>query len=75
MDNGIVDNPADYALREGLRFWYGEQEIVRDKYNYIDVKADRCTECDECVQKCPYNIDIIKKLKNIDFKLGKRKIF
>ena len=30
--------------------------------------------CRECIPRCPYNIDIIRKMKNIDFKLGKSNI-
>ncbi len=75
MNNGIVDNSADYALRERLKFWYGGQEIAREQYDSTNIKADICTECGECMPKCPYDIDIIRKLKNIDFKLGDRKVF
>ena len=75
MDDGIVDGSAEYALRERLKFWYGGQEIAREQYGSINAKADRCTECGDCMPKCPYDIDIIRKLKNIDFKLGNRKVF
>jgi predicted aldo/keto reductase-like oxidoreductase len=75
MDNGIINNSSDYALRERLKFWYGGEDIAREKYKALKIKADKCTECGECIPKCPYDIDIIEKLKNIDFKLGKRKFF
>ena len=75
MDDGTIDNITDYALRERLKFWFGGQDIAREAYDTIDIRADRCNECGECMSRCPYNIDIIQKLKNIDFKLGDRKIF
>ncbi|HAJ95864.1 MAG TPA: aldo/keto reductase, partial [Actinobacteria bacterium] len=75
MDDGIVDNSAEYALKERLKFWYGGQKISRELYDSADIKADRCNECGDCIPKCPYDIDIIRKLKNIDFKLGNRNIF
>ena len=31
-------------------------------------KAKQCTECEECIQKCPYNLEIPTLLKeNISF--------
>ncbi|MBN1299002.1 MAG: aldo/keto reductase [Actinobacteria bacterium] len=75
MDDGVVDNPADYALRERLKSWYGGEDIARQEYAKLDKKANACTQCGICMPKCPYNIDIIGKLQNIDFKLGSKKIF
>ena len=75
MDDGIVDNTSDYALRERLKFWYGGQDIAKENYKALKVKADKCTACGECMPGCPYDIDIIRKLRNIDYKLGSRKIF
>jgi len=75
MDNGIINNSSDYALRERLKFWYGGEDIAKENYKALKIKADKCTECGDCIPRCPYDIDIIEKLKNIDFKLGKRKFF
>ena len=75
MDDGIINNSSDYALRERLKFWYGGKDIAKESYKALKIKADKCTECGECMPGCPYNIDIIEKLKNIDFKLGERKFF
>jgi len=75
MDDGIVDNTSDFALRERLKHWYGGQEIARQAYARLDKKAEDCTGCGECSPRCPYNIDIIRKLKNIDYKLGNETVF
>lgn len=69
MMNGIVNNPEEYALKDRLRFWFGNRDLAREGYAGLKVKADKCTKCGECIPKCPYGIDIIKKLKMADYKL------
>lgn len=75
MANGTIIDPAEYALRERLRFWFGNRKLAEKRYDDIDVKADKCTKCGICTEKCPYNIDIVKKLEMADYKLAGRKIF
>lgn len=75
MDDGVVVNTSDYALRERLKHWYGGQDIARQAYAVQDKKADSCTGCGDCIPRCPYDIDIIRKLKSIDYKLGNRTVF
>lgn len=75
MRDGIVRDPAEFALRDRLRFWFGNDKMARAKYAQLDVKADKCTGCGECVPRCPYNIDIIRKLHIADYKLGNKEIF
>jgi predicted aldo/keto reductase-like oxidoreductase len=75
MANGIVTDPAEYALRERLRFWFGNRQLAVDKYAGTAVKANACTGCGECTAKCPYGIDIVRKLEIADYKLAGKKIF
>ncbi len=70
MWDGKVRNPEKFALRDRLRFWYGNQELARQLYQELDVKADACTECGNCVDYCPYDLPVIKKLKLAHYKLG-----
>lgn len=70
MSDGIMTNPADYALRERLKHWFGTKERSIKEYAALEGKASLCTECGICVPKCPYQIDIIRKLKNADYKLA-----
>lgn len=63
MKDGIIRHPPEYALRDRLRFWYGNQEYAQKTYQNLKVKATACTECEICEQKCSYRVPIINKLK------------
>lgn len=63
MKDGVVRDPAEYALRDRLRFWYGNQEYAQKDYQNLKVKATACTECGLCEPKCSYGLPIINKLK------------
>ena len=75
MRDGKVRNAAEFALRDRLRFWYDNQELAREKYSNMRIKADACQGCGECLPRCPYGIDIPRKLGIADYKLRGRKIF
>jgi predicted aldo/keto reductase-like oxidoreductase len=75
MADGIVTNASDYALKERLRFWFGNKEMAMRKYRELPVKADQCNSCGVCVPQCPYGIDIIRKLSICDYKLAGKDIF
>jgi len=75
MADGTVTNASDYALKERLRFWFGNHEMAKKLYAELNVKADRCTGCGKCMPYCPYGIDIIRKLSIADYKLAEREIF
>ena len=69
--DGIIRDPKEYWLRETLRFWFNDKEFAYKEYEKLKVKADKCNECGQCLDKCPYNINIIDKLKICHFKLSK----
>lgn len=75
MRDGIIRDVAQFALRDRLRFWFGGQEAAKAQYSSLDIKADNCTECGLCSAKCPYDIDISRKLKIADYKLSGKKYY
>lgn len=70
MRDGNPRNPAEFALRDRLRFWFQNQEMAKKLYEDVAIKANDCTDCGDCLSQCPYNLPIIKKLKIAHYKLG-----
>ncbi len=75
MADGIVTNASDYALKERLRFWFGNRDMAMNLYHKLEVKADSCTDCGKCTPECPYGIDVRRKLAIADYKLAKKDIY
>lgn len=75
MFRGKVNDTADYALTERLRFWFHQQDLAKARYGTLAVKADACDGCGECLNQCPYHIDIPYKLHLCDYKLAGKDIF
>ena len=67
--DGVVRDPADYALRERLRFWFQNEDRARAAYAVLPVRADACTDCGECEPRCPYHLPIVDKLRHSHYKL------
>ena len=42
---------------------FGADGVARQEYAYVTVKGDSCTQCEECVEKCPDNLSIPELLK------------
>jgi len=70
MFTGKIESVPDYAIRERFRFWLGNQDLARERYGKLKVKASACTLCGKCEPRCPYGIPIMQKLKITDYKLG-----
>lgn len=69
MWDAVVRDPADYWLRMVLRFWFENQDRAQATYARLPVKADACTDCGECVPRCPYHLSIVEKLHHVHYKL------
>jgi predicted aldo/keto reductase-like oxidoreductase len=70
MRDGKVRNPEKFALRDRLRFWYGNDDLAQKLYQELEVTADACTECGECEEYCPYDLELVKKMRLAHYKLG-----
>jgi predicted aldo/keto reductase-like oxidoreductase len=53
-----------YYERYGLKKWAIEQ------YRALPVKAESCSSCNQCLTRCPYDVLIPERLKEIQQKLG-----
>ncbi|MGD2249606.1 MAG: aldo/keto reductase [Candidatus Methanofastidiosia archaeon] len=38
-------------------------ESVQQKYDVLSAKASDCTECGACVERCPFEVDVLTKMK------------
>ena len=75
MARGVVQDTAEYALAERLRFWFGNRELGRKRYEAMEKRGDACTSCGECLSMCPYHIDIPYKMHLADYKLAGKEIY
>jgi predicted aldo/keto reductase-like oxidoreductase/predicted transcriptional regulator YdeE len=76
-----VNIPLNFRLLNEL-VWVDSTEQMRAKYKYLAIKeedlnamenngaASLCTECGECLDKCPQMIDIPNELKKVHLVLG-----
>jgi len=42
---------------------YKLPEYAKEQYQRLNTKADGCTRCGECVEKCPYRLDVISMIE------------
>ena len=55
---------------QNLADLYGLKQWAKKLYGGLEVKADACRSCRICAPKCPYNLPIVKLLKEANKKLG-----
>ncbi len=68
MADGRPHDAADYALRERLKHWFGNQVRARQAYADLPVQADACLAAGHR-HGCPYGIDVARKLQLAHAKL------
>lgn len=59
-----INIPFNFLV-EGYYTRYNLKEWAVSRYETMKIKPDSCIECGECERKCPYNLQIINKLKNV----------
>ena len=74
MYDGKPRNPADYALRDRLRFWFGDQELAKKRYQKLELKARDLLQKIAEFKDCKYGLDIKNKLEIVDYKLGESEV-
>jgi predicted aldo/keto reductase-like oxidoreductase len=55
-----------------LLYYYDVLELkdyASSGYARMDVKGDSCTQCNQCIPRCPHNIDIPERLRDAHSKL------
>jgi predicted aldo/keto reductase-like oxidoreductase len=73
MGDGHVDDAARYALRERLKHWFGQAEMARDEYAALAAKVDPERDYRHLNERCPYGIDVDRKLKLAHGKLSRER--
>jgi predicted aldo/keto reductase-like oxidoreductase len=63
-----VDIPYIFVL-EGFGQRYRPQQAA-DLYGRLAIKAGACTECGLCDKRCPYGIEIARRMKEMDEKFA-----
>ena len=73
MDDGRVDDAARYALRERLKGWFGQADAAREEYAALAAKVDPGRDYRYLNERCPYGIDVDRKLKLAHGKLSRER--
>ena len=61
--------PCPEGIEIGWVIWYvdhvpgGDLEQLREWYSGFQVKASACTECGLCLERCPFEVNIMDKLE------------
>jgi aryl-alcohol dehydrogenase-like predicted oxidoreductase len=74
MYDGRPRNPADYALRDRLRFWFGDKKLAEERYKKLEIKAADLLKKAAEFKSCKYGLNIKDKLEIVDYKLGESEI-
>ena len=87
MRNYQPHSTGEYIMREHLAFWFNGTDDPQDEnrsflyvdrpinaYKALDKNYLACTNCGICTQRCPYDIDVVGKLKIVHKKLSGEEI-
>ncbi|MFW6022550.1 MAG: aldo/keto reductase [Halanaerobiaceae bacterium] len=71
MYDGKPRNPAEYALRDRLRFWFGNKDMACKVYKALSMNARDLLGKVDSFSECKYSLPIKSKLNMINYKMGK----
>ncbi|MGB3345838.1 MAG: aldo/keto reductase [Candidatus Humimicrobiia bacterium] len=67
--NHCLPCPSDIDIGQMIRlFEVAKQELtkeIQNEYNKLPAKASDCNECGVCIERCPFEVDVISKMKQI----------
>jgi predicted aldo/keto reductase-like oxidoreductase len=69
MWDRVIRDPADYALRQRLRFWFAQQQEARDAYSQESIQVDPDGDYSEAAARCPYGLPVGERLQLAHYKL------
>lgn len=75
MYTGSVPDPGEYALRERLKHWFGNEAVARDRYSKLEPKVPKDLTPDQIKGRCLYGIDVHRKLRLAAWKLTNDKTY
>lgn len=58
-----IDIPTVLRLAGWLERFAQTREIARSTYASLRVKADRCSRCGQCEERCPYGVAVVAALE------------
>lgn len=59
-----IDIPTCFTFQNYLKN-YDLADWAADRYFAMPSGADKCVKCGKCMERCPYELDIVKKLESV----------
>jgi len=69
MEDGRMRSVPDHAVRQRFAHWFQNEGVARKAYEQLRIDASACDECGVCTPRCPYGIDIPRKLRIVHSKM------
>jgi len=51
---------------------FGMNDIIKEEYEQIHVKPDKCTGCGDCMSRCPFGINVKERMSKAALNLSFR---
>ena len=70
MDDGRAHEAADDRRRSRLKNWFQTGGVAQQRYRELQINPDDLDSCAEVESRCPYGLEIVRKLKIAHSKLS-----